>query len=260
MTTKTPLPIPAYLFLAASLFALTIISRNTSYANNAAPVTVSANTPTRTETATPTATNTATPTRSPTPSPSGRASPPDEAMLGRLDPELGTRAEIALAKDALPPTPTLSHSIQPTPLPDTTWPPSPVGKALVVDQDAQVLRVYEDGVEVRALPASTGAPPLYTPAFLGHIGRYASTIYGYGALADNAWYVLTARGNIYIHGAPYTLSEGVKVYKEEIKSLGVRPSSHGCIRLHPADAEWLTAWNPRGAPILITPLDLNRKW
>ncbi|OQY20052.1 MAG: hypothetical protein DRJ03_11735 [Chloroflexi bacterium] len=122
-----------------------------------------------------------------------------------------------------------------------------------------MLRVYENGVEIRALPASTGIPPLHTPAFLGHIGRYASTIYGYGELADNAWYVLTARGNIYIHGAPYTLSEGIKVYKE-IESLGVRPSSHGCIRLHPADAEWLTAWDPQSAPILITPLDLSKEW
>jgi len=257
VTTKTPLPITACLLLATSLFALVV----TSYANGTAPTAIPTITPTSTETATstPTATNTVTPTSSPTPSPSGRSSPPDEAMLGRLDPELATRAEIALAKDALPPTPTLSRLIQPTPIPDTTWPPSLEGKALVIDQDAQVLRVYEDGVEVRALPASTGIPPLHTPAFLGHIGRYASTIYGYGELADNAWYVLTARGNIYIHGAPYTLSEGIKVYKE-IESLGVRPSSHGCIRLHPADAEWFTAWDPQSAPILITPLDLSKEW
>lgn len=67
---------------------------------------------------------------------------------------------------------------------------------------------------------------------------------------------VTAGGNIYIHGAPYTLSDGAKAYAG-LESLGVRPSSHGCIRLHPADAEWLTAWDPRGVPILITPLDLT---
>lgn len=145
-------------------------------------------------------------------------------------------------------------------LPTTTELPLVLsGKALVVDQDAQVLRVYEDGVEIRTLPASTGVPPLYTPAFSGYVGRYASTIYGYGELADNAWYVFTAGGNIYIHSAPYTLSEDEKVY-EGLEFLGVRPSSHGCIRLHPADAEWLTTWNPQGVPILITPLDLSKEW
>lgn len=28
-------------------------------------------------------------------------------------------------------------------------------------------------------------------------------------------------------------------------------------RLHPANAEWLAAWDPQGVPILITPLDLE---
>ena len=138
----------------------------------------------------------------------------------------------------------------------TYAPPVLVGKALVVDQDAQMLRVYEDGIEIRTLSASTGVSLSYTPAFRGHVGRYAGTIYGYGSLADNAWYVFTARGNIYIHGAPYRLSEGVKMY-EGLEFLGVQPSSHGCIRLYPADAEWLAQWDPRGVPILITPPNLD---
>jgi len=246
--TKTPLPIPVCLLLAVSLFALVV----TSYANGAAPITIPTGTPTRAETTTPT--NPATPTRRSTPLPDDRSLPPDEVVLGKLMLELEPRVE----KDTPPPTPTL-RQVQPTPLPDTAWPPALSGKALVVDQDTQVLHVYEDGVKIRALPASTGDPPLYTPAFLGHVGRYASTIYGYGERADDAWYVFTAGGNIYIHGTPYTLSDGAKAYAG-LESLGVRPSSHGCIRLHPADAEWLTAWNPRGAPILITPLDLSRKW
>ena len=154
----------------------------------------------------------------------------------------------------LPTTPPPTSTIRPPFAPSTL-----LGKALVVDQDTQVLRVYEDGVEIRTLPASTGVPPLYTPAFSGYIGRYVNTIYGYGELADNAWYVFTAGGNIYIHGAPYTLSEGEKVYAG-LEFLGVRPSSHGCIRLYPADAEWLTTWDPQGVPILITPLDLSKEW
>lgn len=141
----------------------------------------------------------------------------------------------------------------------TCEPPSLVGKALVVDQEAQVLRVYEDAVQIRVFPASSGVPPLYTPAYVGHVGHYVSTIYGYGSLADDAWYIFTASGNIYIHSLPYTLSGDVKLY-EGAKSLGVRPSSHGCIRLDPDNAEWLTQWDPRGVPILITPLDLSKEW
>ncbi|HEY73978.1 MAG TPA: L,D-transpeptidase [Thermoflexia bacterium] len=253
MTARIPLPILACLLLTTSLFAPVIISNDAAPANDVTPATVPASTPARAKAVLPTTTNSATPTRCSTPTPDVRLSPPEEVVLNKLPLELETRIEIAI------PTPTLSRPTRPTPPPAIAWPPATVGKALVVDQEAQMLRVYENGVEIRALPASTGIPPLHTPAFLGHIGRYASTIYGYGELADNAWYVLTARGNIYIHGAPYTLSEGIKVYKE-IESLGVRPSSHGCIRLYPADAEWLTAWDPQSAPILITPLDLSKEW
>ncbi len=81
----------------------------------------------------------------------------------------------------------------------------------MVDQDAQVLRVYEKGAEIRTMPVSTGLSPFYTPAYLGHVGQYVGTIYGEGNWADYAWYILTARGNIYIHGAPYTYTDGVKV-------------------------------------------------
>jgi len=138
-------------------------------------------------------------------------------------------------------------------------PPALVGKALIVDQSAQVLRVYEDGVQVRALLASTGVPPDSTPEFLGRVGWYMETIYGYGGWADHAWFITSAAsGNIWIHGAPYTYVDGRKVY-EGIESLGAQPSSHGCIRIHPDDADWLLAWNPRDAPILITPLNPSGK-
>lgn len=139
-------------------------------------------------------------------------------------------------------------------------PPASVGKALVVDQDAQVLRVYEDGVEVQMLPASTGEPPFYTPAFSGRVRYYVGSFYSFGTWADHAWYLFMGSAEIMIHGAPYTLSEnGEKAY-QGLEHLGVRPASHGCIRLHPDDAEWLTAWNPHGVPIVITPLDLSKDW
>jgi hypothetical protein len=141
-------------------------------------------------------------------------------------------------------------ALQGTPL----EPPTHNGKSLVVDQAAQKLRLYEDGVEVLALSASTGAPGSYTPAYSGYVGPYKKTIVSDDGLkADHAWYLFMNHGKIYIHGAPYTLSkEGTKIYIG-LEFLGVAPVSHGCIRLFPADIEWLNTWNPEGVPILITP-------
>jgi lipoprotein-anchoring transpeptidase ErfK/SrfK len=146
----------------------------------------------------------------------------------------------------------------PTPQPNTDELVALAVKALVVDQVAQLMHVYEAGVEIRTLPVSTGVPPLYTPAFYGRVGHYVSSFYSHGYWADNAWYLFTASGNIYIHGAPYRVVEGTRVY-QGIEFLGVQPSSRGCIRLHPADADWLTAWNPEEALIIIEPPDLGRE-
>ncbi|OQA22056.1 MAG: L,D-transpeptidase catalytic domain [Chloroflexi bacterium ADurb.Bin360] len=156
---------------------------------------------------------------------------------------------------------------QPAPAPGAATPPAvapdanlkiPKGKALVINQDAQLLQVFEDGNELRALPMSSGRYPLYTPAHQGYVGHYAPTLYGYGSLADHAWYLFKAGGNIYIHGAPYKLEDGVKVY-EELEFIGVKPVSHGCIRLFPADAEWLRDWNPVGVYFIVTPPNLTNR-
>jgi lipoprotein-anchoring transpeptidase ErfK/SrfK len=66
-------------------------------------------------------------------------------------------------------------------------------------------------------------------------------------------------GEIMIHSLPYTKEGEEKVYEGQ-EHLGVRPSSHGCIRLHPEDATWLTAWSPTGAPIVITPPLVGKEW
>lgn len=154
------------------------------------------------------------------------------------------------------PTPTPRPTRQPVTV-DPSTPPTTKGKALVVDQTAQVVRVYEDGVEVRTLPASTGLRKSYTPPFVGNVGRYVKTMYGFGSLADHAWYLTQATGNIYIHGAPYKEVEGQKVY-EGLEFLGVKPSSHGCVRIHPDDAEWLYQWGPAGVPIRVSPPDFAK--
>jgi len=135
--------------------------------------------------------------------------------------------------------------------------PTVAGKSLAVNQFAQMLYVYEDGIQIRAIPVSTGVRMSYTPAFRGQVGRYVNTFYSFGSFIEHAWYLTRATGNIYIHGAPYTLSEGQKVY-DGLEFLGVKPVSHGCIRVHPADAEWLAQWNPTGVPIVVTAPDFSK--
>ena len=171
-----------------------------------------------------------------------------------------TALPTATSKPTATSTPTPTPTFTSTPWPTgTVYPPATIGKALVVDQALQVLRVYEDGVEVRTLPASTGQAAYYTPAFAGRVRYYIGTFYSYGEWADDAWYVFMGAGEIMIHSLPYTKAGEEKIYTGQ-EHLGVRPSSHGCIRIHPDDAAWLTAWNPAGVPILITPPVVGKEW
>jgi hypothetical protein len=169
-----------------------------------------------------------------------------------------TAVDTALPTATSMPTPTSTST--PTPWPTgTVHPPDMVGKALVVDQEWQVLRIYEDGVEIRTLPASTGQAPYYTPAYVGRVRYYVGTFYSFGMWVDDAWYIFMGEGEIMIHSLPYVKSGEEKIYEGQ-EYLGVRPSSHGCIRIHPDDAAWLTAWNPAGAPIVITPPIVGKEW
>lgn len=128
------------------------------------------------------------------------------------------------------------------------------GRFILVDQSEQMIHIYENGVEIRIIPCSTGLPESdkYTPAWTGVVGEYWGTFFAYGVYADDAWYLFKSQGSILIHSAPYTLVDGEKVY-QDLDLLGVKPASHGCIRIHPDDARWFTAWGPEGVPIVITP-------
>ena len=95
--------------------------------------------------------------------------------------------------------------------------------------------VYQNGAKIRSIPISTGKPDqetTMTPAWEGRVGKYVGTFFAYGTYADNAWYLFDHNGGILIHSAPYLLEDGKKVY-QELDVLGVRPMSHGCIRLPP---------------------------
>lgn len=149
-------------------------------------------------------------------------------------------------------TPTITPSPTATPFPFDTRPD--LARYIYVDQRSQHVYLFEYGELLRAIPASTGLPESdkYTPAASGEVGVYVETFFSFGTHQDNAWYLFQSAGGIYIHGLPYTYDEnGEKVYQDR-DALGVRPSSHGCIRIAPEDTLWLLEWNPIGVPFTVS--------
>jgi len=126
-----------------------------------------------------------------------------------------------------------------------------LARYIYVDQLEQRMYILERGELVRTLLVSTGMPePLTTtPAWDGKVGYYKGTFFSFGTYADDAWFLFD--DGFLIHSLPYILVDGVKVY-QDADAQGVRPASHGCIRLFPEDMEWFKAWGPEGVPITIS--------
>ena len=190
--------------------------------------------PTSTETATPSpsrrVTKTATPTRRPSATPTPTAT--------------------------LSPTPSATRTC--TPFPFDTRPD--LSRYIYVDQGTQRVCLFEEGTLVRDVPCSTGLPDdeKYTPAWSGAVGEYWGTFFAYQVYVDEAWYLFKSEGSILVHSLPYTLENESKVYQDR-DAPGVRPASHGCIRISPEDAFWFTSWRPEGVPMTIS--DPHReKW
>jgi lipoprotein-anchoring transpeptidase ErfK/SrfK len=192
--------------------------------------------------------------------------------MGSATPDPTPTATLAPTATAVPsltpsPSPTLTPTRSPTasPTPTATPTPSPTPapgpeahykRFILINQDTQTMFVYEDGVKIRTIPVSTGKPDqeeTLTPAWEGDVGKYVGTFFAYGTWADNAWYLFDHYGSMLIHSAPYLKQDGVKVY-QDLDALGVGPVSHGCIRLPPEEAQWLTDWSPQGAHVIILPL------
>jgi lipoprotein-anchoring transpeptidase ErfK/SrfK len=195
---------------------------------------------------------TATPTRTPRP-----VTPPPTLI------PMATAAPTSTAAPTQRPSPSPSPALGVTPQP---LPPflaevaahygmDPSRRFVVVDQDNQRMYIWDPGRPLREMKVSTGDEAIGypTPPWYGLIGRYWGTFFGFGVWADEGWYLFDdPTGSNLIHGLPYTLVDGRKVY-QGLDALGNYPASHGCIRLHPDDAAWLTAWRPQGVPIAILP-------
>jgi len=148
---------------------------------------------------------------------------------------------------------------EPTP---TAWPFNPrpdLDRYIYIDQAVQHMYVFEHGNLVRDIPCSTGLPDpdKYTEAWSGRVGQYWGTFFAFDVYADEAWYLYKSAGSILVHSLPYTLENGYKIYQDR-DALGVRPSSHGCVRIAPEDAAWFTAWDPEGVLCTVTDPYLER--
>jgi hypothetical protein len=196
---------------------------------------------------------TATPTR--TPRPVTITPPPVPLELAILAP--------TPTATPVPPAPALQPELTPAPMPEWVaevirqYGMDPARRFIVIDLKTQQMVVWDPAAEeapLRELPVSTGdeSRGYRTPPWYGLVGKYEGTFQSFGVYADEGWYLFEDHGSILIHGAPYKLIDGQKVY-EDIEALGVYPASHGCIRLAPEDAAWFTTWNPQGVPLAILP-------
>jgi lipoprotein-anchoring transpeptidase ErfK/SrfK len=125
---------------------------------------------------------------------------------------------------------------------------------VVVDVSDQKMYAWDPGNTVREMPVSTGDTTrgYRTPAWYGLVGDYWGTFHTRGVYADEGWYLFQDAGSILVHGAPYKLVDGEKVY-EDMDALGNYPASRGCVRLAPEDAVWFSEWQPQGVPFVILP-------
>ncbi len=190
--------------------------------------------------------------------------PPDFTPTSPSTPTLTPSVSATVTPMAIMTTRAMSTTAVKTPLPvetpvivptSTITPGQVTDRYLLVNQDEQIMYVYEKGVEIRAIPVSTGAPATnaFTPAWAGVVGNYwGSGSFRNGLRADYMWYLFPGEwGSILIHSVPYTGAGESKLY-DRLDALGVEPVSTGCVRVSPEDAKWLTTWNPVGAPITIT--------
>lgn len=178
---------------------------------------------------------------------------------GNVAPPADTPSPVATFTERPTSTPRATRTASPTPTVTPTATPFPfdtrpdLDRFVYVDQKVQHMYVFERGELVRDLLCSTGLPTdtTYTEAWSGYIGRYWGTFFAFGTYQDDAWYLYPSLGSILVHGLPYTEEDGYRTYQGR-EFLGVQPSSHGCIRLAPEDAQWFTHWNPEGAYMVIT--------
>lgn len=133
--------------------------------------------------------------------------------------------------------------------------PARFGAVIVVTRGANTLKLYEGRTLVRTFPVATGQSIYPTPAGIWSIANKQRDPWWYPPTYDawakglkpvppgpgnplgTRWLGLTAPG-VGIHGTDADTSIGYS-------------ASHGCVRMHVPDAEWLFDRVPVGTPVVI---------
>jgi lipoprotein-anchoring transpeptidase ErfK/SrfK len=110
-----------------------------------------------------------------------------------------------------------------------------------IDNSAQRMRVYRDGALAYVWKVSTARPGYWTPPGSYYVQRMHRMWYSRKYDMSPMPYSLFFYGGFAIHGT------------YSIRQLG-RPASHGCVRLHPANARALygLVGSYGGARVLVT--------
>jgi hypothetical protein len=87
---------------------------------------------------------------------------------------------------------------------------------IMVDLASQTMIVWDPGQPTRIMPVSTGdeSRGYRTLAWYGLVGDYWGTFHSSGVYADEGWYLFEDVGHILIHGTPYRIVGGQKVYEQ----------------------------------------------
>ena len=115
--------------------------------------------------------------------------------------------------------------------------------------DRQVVLVYLDGQEIRAMVCSAGTVAKPTPTGRFFIQNRGEVFFSEKYQQGGKWWVSFRDWGIYLFHSVPTNRNG-EIIPEEAAKLG-RPASHGCVRLSMADARWLYDTIPEGVPVDI---------
>jgi len=115
--------------------------------------------------------------------------------------------------------------------------------------DRQVVLVYLDGREIRAMVCSAGTAAKPTPTGRFFIQNRGEFFFSEKYQQGGKWWVSFRDWGIYLFHSVPTDRNG-EIIPEEAAKLG-QPASHGCVRLSMADARWLYDTIPEGAPVDI---------
>lgn len=116
-----------------------------------------------------------------------------------------------------------------------------------IDVSLKLQRVFVYGpgnVLLREFPVSTGANGA-TPRGSYRIFRKSASTVSTSDRAVSMRWMTNFNGGIGFHGIPR------KGGRELYTPLGIRPVSHGCIRMADADAQWIFDNAPMGTPVNV---------